>query len=208
MRVHAILVAVALALPVGGCLGQEPPKKVRYALGTGRPGEPVEAHAGVARIARVRVSSLFERKGFVYRTGEDRFERDFYNEFYAPPGSLVRERTGVWLGNSGLFDSVVDATDPAPTDWIIEGWMEQFYVDARAKPPEIVVKIEYTVLDARSVNLDPVFQNTYQRRLPAESLDSEDLVSTWAEILTQILTEFEADLRESPVAVPREDVRQ
>jgi ABC-type uncharacterized transport system auxiliary subunit len=191
------LAALALSLGCLGGLSKSPPEKRRYVFDIER-GEATEADGkGVLRVERFRVSRLFERKGFVYRTGGDRFENDFYNEFFAPPGVLLREAVGMWLGDSALFSNVIGGTDSTRADWLLEARVNQLYGDLRdARAPQAVMEIHFTLLDARSPTLTAVFTKRYSARVDAADRSPEAILAAWNSSLVQILSQLEADLAE------------
>jgi cholesterol transport system auxiliary component len=178
-------------------MSKSPPEKRRFVLEAER-GEEAEANGkGVLRVERFRVSRLFERKGFVYRTGGDRFENDFYNEFFAPPGALLREAVGHWLEDSPLFSNVIGGTDSTRADWLLEARVNELYGDLRdAKAPQAVMEIHFTLLDARSPTLTAVFTKRYSARVDAADTSPEAVLAAWNASLIGILTELEADLAE------------
>jgi cholesterol transport system auxiliary component len=194
-RLAALLLSLLVAGGCGGVLTKAPPQKQRFKLAAQREGAPEQACDCTVRIFRIRVARAFERKRFVYQVGPDRFEEDFYNEFYAPPGELVRQATGSWLSDSGLFASVIGATDGAAADWLLQGRVGKLYADTREEPPRTVLEIDYTLLDARKRQPDPSFRKTYGHTTRAASRSAEAIVEAWQVSLDAVLASLEADLR-------------
>lgn len=184
-----------------GCLTRGAPEKRHYVLEVERSLPGVEAapaadaapRSGVCRIDRVRVSALFERKGLVYRTGDHTYEYDFYNEFFAPPGVLLRQTTARWLAGSRVFGSVVDSAGAGAVDWLLEGHVHALYADLREEP-RTIIEIEYALLDARSEDLEERFRKTYRRELEAARGRPPEIAESWNASLREILAELEADL--------------
>ena len=196
-RAALLLALIGLAAAPLGCLSKSYPEKRRYIFEIQPPGDAVPGPNGVLRMDRVRVSPLFERKGFVYRTGEATFENDFYNEFFAPPGVLLRKATLNRLRAASIFSDVLDATQMGDVDWMLEGHVKELYGDLRDRAaPFAVFQIEYTILDARSPRLAIVFRKTYAARISAAGGSAEAIVNGWTEALTQVLSELEVDLRQ------------
>ena len=192
-RLSALLLLIVW---VGGCIGQEVPRRTRYVLHVTREGPATPLEAGNLRMGRVRVDPQFERKGFVYRKGEHVYESDFYHEFHSPPGILVRQMTGEWMNASEIFSAVLGSADSRPTHWGLEARVNKLYVDLR-KPeaPKSVIEIEFTVVDSASAKLDSVFRRRYGAVLPVPNRKPESFVAGWSEGLTKILTSLELDLR-------------
>jgi len=196
-RAALLLALIASAAIPLGCFSKSYPEKRRYVFEIEPPIDAVPGPNGVLRMDRVRVSPLFERKGFVYRTGEATFENDFYNEFFAPPGVLLRKATLNRLRAASIFSDVLDATQMGDVDWMLEGHVTQLYADLRDRAaPFAVLQIEYTLLDARSPTLAIVFRETYSAQISAAGGSAEAIVNGWTEALTQVLSELEVDLRQ------------
>jgi ABC-type uncharacterized transport system auxiliary subunit len=197
-RAALLLALIGLAAAPLGCLSKSYPEKRRYVFEIEPPVDMVPGPNGVLRMDRVRVSPLFERKGFVYRTGEATFETEFYNAFFAPPGVLLRKATLNRLLAASIFSDVLDATQMGDVDWILEGHVKELYADLRDRaPPFAVLQIEYTLLDARSPTLAIVFRRSYPARASAAGGSAEAIVNAWTEALTQVLGELEVDLRKT-----------
>jgi ABC-type uncharacterized transport system auxiliary subunit len=195
------LIVAAGSVALAGCMGalsKSPPEKQRYFLTVERPEGTGQKGRGLLRVHRVRVSPVFERKGFVYRTGESTFEHDFYNEFFSAPTVMLRRVTTEWLGASNVFAGVISAREPGDPDWVLEARASRLYADIReSDSPVAVLHMEFAVINARSPKLAVVFEKQYRTNIPTARASPEAFVEGWTEGLTQILTGLEADLRKS-----------
>lgn len=195
-RLAPILVALLVAGGCSGVLTKPPPQKQRFKLAAQREGAPQLACDCTVRIDRVRVARAFERKRFVYQVGTDAFEEDFYNGFYAPPGELVRQTTGTWLGESGLFARVIGSTDGSAADWLLQARIDKLYVDFREQEqPRAILEIEYSLLDARKRQPTPSFDKRFGHATRATSRSAEAIAAAWGESLEAVLVALETDLR-------------
>jgi cholesterol transport system auxiliary component len=196
-RLAALLLVagVALAAPLA-CLSQKPPEKQRFVFDARREAPAASRKGvGVLRVDRIRVSPLFERKGFVYRTAESSYQDDFYNEFFAPPGVLLRQATLEWLSQAAAFASVSDSTHPGDATWLLEGHVGSLYGDLRdPSTPRAVMEIEFTLLYAKSLNVR--FRKTYAAAVAVDDGSASAIMAGWNEALAQILAELEVDVRE------------
>jgi uncharacterized lipoprotein YmbA len=203
-----VLVAV-LALPMA-CISKSYPEKQRYVIEVKRPASTGEAAPAstapekdadatgstILQLGRVRVSPLFERKGFVYRSSDTTYEQDFYKEFYASPAALVRKATLDWMLSSQIFSSVRPTISAADADWILDADIHELYVDTRdGNRARAVVAIEFSLLDATSPELAVVFHKMYSAQAALSDGSGLAIVAAWTESLSQILSELEADLR-------------
>jgi uncharacterized lipoprotein YmbA len=196
-RVLGIVAILTLAIQLG-CLSKSYPEKQRHVIAVQRAAEVESSGHGTLAIGRMRVSSLFERKGFVYQTGDTTFEDDFYNEFFAPPGTLFRKATLEWLSRSSVFASVVDARHRLEADWRLEAQIQKLYGDLRdRKAPQAILEIEFALLEASRTKFELAFRRTYSAAVNASSSSAAAIVVAWTESFEQILTALEEDLRQA-----------
>jgi cholesterol transport system auxiliary component len=193
MKSVSILLA---ALLLAGCFGgfvRTPPEKQRFMLQPAQPAEVSDAKAGVLRVARVRVSPVFDHKGFVYQNGPNSFETDFYNEFFSPPGILLREALLGWLEASQLFVPV-SRDSAAEASWVLETDVDQLFADQRGNgAPEAHLEIVFRLLDARTRKI--VFEKRYSASERSADDSPAALVDTWNRELGSMLAELMQDVR-------------
>ncbi|HUU49893.1 MAG TPA: hypothetical protein VMW81_02905 [Nitrospinota bacterium] len=186
-----------------GCLqgGDRVAVEKRYfAIDVSRPGEEVSSSKKgvVLRVQKFRVSARYRGKGLIYRTDEDSYESDFYNEFFVPPGPMIAENVHDWLSKSGLFQNIVKSSSRAESTYVLEGVVLPIYGDYRnTKAPKAVLGIEFFVINDASSLSDIVFQKRYLKKVPLKEKSPDGLVKGWNEALKQILVDFEKDLQET-----------
>ncbi len=210
LRLPAALLA---AVFVAGCLsGQAAPQKQRYVLEVNPVRVSDPGARGAVQVNRVGVAPLFERKGLVYRTGDDRYEASFYHEFYSPPGELIREAMGQWLLRSGVFSEVVSPTMHAHPDWWLEGRVSKLYTDVRrADSPEVVLELGWTLLDSHSATFQVVFEKSYSAVVALSDREPATIVDGMRRALVHTFEQLNVDMaraldqRQAPVE--EEDVR-
>lgn len=205
-RTRAALLLGALVLAAGcfGGLERRPPEKQRFMLEPSSAVAPVSAASAFApspsvlRVARVRVSPVFDQKGFVYRTGPSTFETDFYNEFFSPPGILLREALLDWLDGTQLF-SAVARNSAADADWVLETDVDQLLADQRSSgPPNACLEVVFRLIDARSRKI--AFEKRYTASEAAADRSPATLVDAWNRALGSVLSELVRDVR--PLTAP------
>jgi cholesterol transport system auxiliary component len=188
--------ALALLLASGcfGSLERTPPDKQRFMLRPVAEAAPASgASPSVLRVARVRVSPVFEHKGFVYRTGPSTFETDFYNEFFSPPGVLLREVLLDWLDATQVFAAIARGSS-ADVDWVLETDVDQLFADQRESgPPKACLEIAFRLIDARSRKI--VFEKRYTASEPAADSSAAALVDAWNRGLGAVFGELVRDVR-------------
>jgi cholesterol transport system auxiliary component len=191
---RALAAALAIGLLGAGCtLSQSVPEKRRFVLEAERPAGASQGCEGAVMVHRFRVAPLFERKRLVYRAEEDRYQARFYDEFYAPPGSLLRQATFDWVQAAGLFSVVLHPGDPGRPDWVLEARVDRLVADLTGGSPVAALDIGFALLRAR--DLEVAFARQYVEETPTGSEDPETVVEAWNRSLVNVLTRLEADLR-------------
>jgi hypothetical protein len=174
-------------------LARQPLEKQRFVLAPGRTDPVSGPRAGVLRVGVVRASTPFQNRGFVHRTGDESFKSDFYNEFAAPPGILLRDVLVEWLSDGTHFETVVQGSE-APSDWLLEVDLESLYADLRdAAAPHVAIGITVRLLDAHARSAAIAFQKHYAVVTAADA-PSPALAAAWNRALARMLGELAADL--------------
>ena len=152
----------------------------------------------VLTVRRLRVSAKYEGKGLVYRLKERSYESDFYNEFFISPASMFTEEIRKRLAVSGLFKHVVDPSSLLDSTYVLEGAVTALYGDYRvSSAPKAVLEIQFLLLQETDVSPKIIFQGQYHKEEPLIGNTPDALVKSWNSALSQILTEFETDLKEN-----------
>jgi ABC-type uncharacterized transport system auxiliary subunit len=136
----------------------------------------------------------FDGKSLVYRLGDQRYEKDFYNIYTVLPNDMVANATRQWLNNAQIFSMTVGQGNSFFPYYYLQTSVEEFYGDYRVRP-EAVVTVEFflTATDPRTHN--PVIaKNRYTKRIDLKDNTPEALVLGQQEALAQILKEYEVAL--------------
>ncbi|MBE0597569.1 MAG: membrane integrity-associated transporter subunit PqiC [Desulfuromonadales bacterium] len=193
-RIGCLLLLLFLA----GCLKLERqyPQRDSFVLDIGGDGPAVAAGIDAhLQVRRLELSPRFAGTGFYYRTGELTYEGDFYNRFLASPATLITEETRRWLTAAGLLDP--PASRPGElADLVVEGEITALYGDFRARP-QAVMEIRFNLLSARTARAEILLRRSYRQEIPLVENNPTALVEGWNQALRRILTEFEADLRQT-----------
>lgn len=193
-------VFVILAVCAGcASVDKQPLVKQKYSLDVSYSGDSSGSSiSGVLKVRRFRVSSNFEGNGLVYRTGEVRYESDFYNEFLSSPASIITEIVQNWLEESRVFENVTDDTSIVESGYVLEGNVPALYGDyVNTDEPMAVAKILFSVINNKVRKDSMAFQKTYRVSEGIDSRRPADLVRGYNRCLEKILMELEQDLRES-----------
>jgi hypothetical protein len=136
----------------------------------------------------------FDGKSLVYRLGDQRYEKDFYNTYSALPNEMVGNATRQWLNNAQIFSMTVGQGNSFFPYYILQISIEEFYGDYRVRP-EAVVTIEFFLTATNPQKRNPVIgKNRYTKRVTLKDNTPQALVLGQQEALAQILKEYEAAL--------------
>ncbi|QWE25427.1 membrane integrity-associated transporter subunit PqiC [Polynucleobacter sp. AP-Elch-400A-B2] len=136
----------------------------------------------------------FDGKSLVYRLGDQRYEKDFYNTYSALPNEMVGNATRQWLNNAQIFSMTVGQGNSFFPYYILQTSIEEFYGDYRVRP-EAVVTIEFFLTATDPQKRNPVIgKNRYSKRVTLKDNTPQALVQGQQEALAQILKEYEVVL--------------
>jgi ABC-type uncharacterized transport system auxiliary subunit len=202
------LILLLMATLPAGCLRLEKPalSQNSYVLSAERTPE-VRAPGGdaVLQVLPVHVAAPFAGRRFVYRRDELRFETDFYQEFLAPPGSLVQEEAVRWLDQSGLFATVGTSAGPLPPTHLLQGRLTALYGDIRpGQPAAAVCQIRFMLLRQQTANDSLLFERTYRQAIPLNDKKPRSLMQGWNKALSNILQALEKDIIQALAKVEEE----
>jgi cholesterol transport system auxiliary component len=143
------------------------------------------------KMGSVSISPPFDGKSLVYRLGDQRYEKDFYNIYSALPNEMIGNATRQWLNGAQIFSITVGQGNSFFPYYILQTSVEEFYGDYRVRP-EAVVTVEFflTVTDPQKHN--PVIgKNRYTKRITLRDNTPQALILGQQEALAQILKEYE-----------------
>ena len=133
----------------------------------------------------------FDGKSLVYRLGDQRYEKDFYNTYSALPNEMVGNATRQWMNNAQIFSMTVGQGNSFFPYYILQTSIEEFYGDYRVRP-EAVVTVEFFLTATDPQKRNPVIgKNRYTKRVVLKDNTPQALVQGQQEALTHILKEFE-----------------
>jgi uncharacterized lipoprotein YmbA len=194
--------AAALAGCAATLIERKAPEKQRFVLDPEPPPVASAPLEGALRVERVRVAPLFDHKGFVYRTGEDTWASDFYHEFFAPPGDVLREAFLTALEEASLFRSIQRDSLPHP-DWSLAIEVERLYGDRRdGGKPVAVLDLEAKLVDSRGAARTVVWNQRYVQMEPVADGSPQALVDAWSRALGRTLATLAEDLRGAVTRAP------
>ena len=193
-RLAGLLATFAVAIVAGCSLTRPSPVKNTFLLDPPNPPAAAAPKPATLRIGTFNVSAAYRDRAFTYRTGDVKFESDFYNEFFVAPGPMVGQATTRALAAANVFTRVVPAgTAPEEGDFVLEGFVSDLYADTRDKPATAVVGIN-VYLTRTAFPSSVVWSRDYRERVALSASTPEALASAWNEALGILLRKLAQDL--------------
>lgn len=148
------------------------------------------------RIAPVTVSPAFEGKCFIYRTGEQSFETDFYNEFLIAPRSMMTGYLINWLQARGLFKEVHTTGTYRRADFLLDSHINAIYGDFRTPAsPTATVEIRWTLSSQGNNGAhEQLLARTLREKISLAEPSAEALAMAYDTALYRIMQQLEQDM--------------
>lgn len=191
---RAALAALALSLVAGCSFTRPAPVKNTFLLDPPPPPAVASPKPATVRIGTFNVSAAYRDRAFTYRTGDVKYESDFYNEFFVSPGAMIGQATTRALASANVFARVVPAgTAPEEGDFVLEGFVADLYADTRERPAAGVVGVNF-YLTRTTFPTAVVWSRDYRERVALAANTPEALAAAWNEALGTVLRKLAQDL--------------
>lgn len=186
----AFLGLVSCSLPT-----RPPVGPTTWMVAPDRAAPPRQARTDIwLKMGSVSVTSPFDGRSLVYRTGDQRYEKDFYNVYATIPAEMIGNAERQWINKSNIFSSTVGQSNSLFPYYYLQASVEEFYGDYR-KQPEAVVSVEFFLSATGNGKANPLIgANRYSKRVALKDNTPEALVLGLQEALAQILNEYEGQL--------------
>lgn len=164
-----LICALPLLAALASCASLTRPAPVRqtFLLEAPAPAPVARSHPAALRVGTVNVAAPFRGKTFVYRTGELRFENDYYVEFLVPPSAMLTEQTARALQHAKAFSRVAGPGTALDAEWVLDGFASALYADMReAGEPAAELDLTYYLTAGGGTEQTPVWTREYHQRVP------------------------------------------
>lgn len=168
-----------------------------------RTGAPLVARTPFwLKIGAVSVAPPFDGRSLVYRLGDQRYEKDFYNVYSAIPSEMISNAERQWLNKANIFSAAVGQGNAFFPFYNLQATVNAFYGDYRVKP-EAVVSIEFFLSVEYGGKTNPLIgANSYTKRVALKDNTPEALVLGQQQALAEILKEYEVQLYKYAANLP------
>jgi len=194
--IKRILLAV-LVLGLAACSlpSRAPVAPTSFMINPERVGEPLKSRTNYwLKIGSVAVVAPYDGRSLVYRLGDQRFEKDFYNIYTTLPAEMIANAERQWINKSGIFTAAVGQSNSFFPYYTLQATVNEFYGDYRVRP-EAVVSIEFFLTVTNGGTTNPIIgKNLYTKRIALKDNSPEALVAGQQQALSEILKEYEVQL--------------
>ena len=195
----AILGLVSCSLPT-----RAPVTPTSWVVTPERTGAPLQTRSDIwLKIGAVSVSSPFDGRSLVYRLGDQRYEKDFYNVYATIPSEMIGNAERQWLNKANIFSATVGQGNSFFPFYTLQLTVNEFYGDYRIKP-EAVVSVEFFLSAFTTGKANPLIgANRYTKRIALKDNSPEALVLGQQQALAEIFREYEGQLSKYAANLPK-----
>lgn len=197
-NIYHIVFCFILILVFNSCANLEKnyPKRTYYTLQAQRPegnyGEEIDK---ILELTRLNISPNFQGREFIYKLSKNKYDSDFYNQFFKPPASIVSVEVGRWIQSSKIFKNVIDPYTPILPYYVLYGNVVEIFADYSESDPKAVLSILFFLVDESQSDSKIILNSSYREKTRINSKSAKSLVEGWNTALAIILSNLESDLK-------------
>ena len=194
--IKRILTAIAILGLVSCSLPTRPPVgPTTWMVSPERTAPPRQARTDVwLKIGSVSVAPPFDGKSLVYRTGDHRYEKDFYNVYATIPAEMIGNAERQWINRANIFSAAVGQSNSFFPYYFLQVSVEEFYGDYRSQP-EAVVSLEFFLSATGAGKTNPLIgANRYTKRVALSDTSPQALIIGQQQALAEIFMQYEEQL--------------
>ncbi len=155
------------------------------------------------KIGPVAVAPPFDGKSLVYRLGDARYEKDFYNVYTSIPSEMIVNAERQWINQSNIFSAALGQGNSYFSYYLLQATVNEFYGDYRVRP-EAVVSIEFLLSYTNGAKGNSLIgTNRYTKRVALKDNTPQALVIGQQQALAEILKEYENQLNQYAGNLPK-----
>jgi len=161
-----------------------------------QPAEALPAHPVAIKVNAFEVAPPFADRALVYRVDDQRYESDFYNEFFVAPRAMVTSRVSEWLATRHIFGSALPSSSSLEAPYTIEGLVNAMYGDLRnGAEPSAVFTMQVYVMQSGTAERRIVVERSYSHQVRVADSSAESVAKGLSLAFQQCLADLETDLR-------------
>ncbi|WP_353433250.1 ABC-type transport auxiliary lipoprotein family protein [Polynucleobacter sp. MWH-UH23A] len=204
MRKPFLLIALVFILSACSLPTRAPVTPTSWMVSPERVGPARQARTEYwLKIGAVSVAPPFDGKSLVYRLGDARYEKDFYNIYTSIPAEMIGNAERQWINQSNIFSATLGQGNSYFPYYILQATVNEFYGDYRVKP-EAVVSMEFFLSSTNSGKGSSLIgTNRYTKRVALKDNTPQALVLGQQQALAEIFKEYESALNQYAGNLPK-----
>ena len=199
-----LLFATALVLSACSLPTRAPVTPTSWMVSPVREGPPRKTLTDYwLKIGPVAVAPPFDGKSLVYRLGDARYEKDFYNVYTSIPSEMIVSAERQWINQSNIFSAALGQGNSYFSYYLLQATVNEFYGDYRVRP-EAVVSMEFLLSYTNGAKGNSLIgTNSYTKRVALKDNTPQALVIGQQQALAEILKEYENQLNQYAGNLPK-----
>ncbi|QKM64587.1 hypothetical protein DCO17_04665 [Polynucleobacter tropicus] len=199
-----LLIVTALVLSACSLPTRAPVTPTSWMVAPERVGAPRQARTEYwLKIGPVAVAPPYDGKSLVYRLGDARYERDFYNVYTSIPAEMIGSAERQWINQSNIFSAALGQGNSYFSYYFLQATVNEFYGDYRVRP-EAVVSMEFLLSYTNSAKGSSMIgTNRYTKRVALKDNTPQALVLGQQQALAEIFKEYENQLNQYAGNLPK-----
>ena len=209
-RIAGVVLLLLFGFSLSACAPTRPSiESANWLVAPERTGSPRKMQSPLwLKMGSFSVSTPFDTKSLVYRLGDQRYDKDFYNAYIATPSSMFSNATRQWLDQSGIFRlTVAQGTSFFPF-YTLQATIDELYGDYRAKPEAVVSVQFFLTVTNPNIPTPLITAKRYTQRVALANNLPQTLVLGQQQALAAILLQLEADLFAASANLPKPIIRR
>jgi uncharacterized lipoprotein YmbA len=209
-RIAGVVLLTLLGFSLSACAPSRPAlETANWLVAPERTGSPRKMQSPLwLKMGAFSVATPFDGRSLVYRVGEQRYEKDFYNAYIASPSNMFSNTTRQWLDQSGIFRiTVAQGTSFFPF-YTLQATIDELYGDYRGKPEAVVSVQFFLTVTNPNIPTPLITAKRYTQRVALTNNLPQTLVLGQQQALADILQQLEADLFAASANLPKPITRQ
>ena len=155
------------------------------------------------KIGSVSVAPPFDGRSLVYRLGDQRYEKDFYNIYSAIPADMIANAERQWFNQANIFSMTVGQGNSLFPFYTLQTTINEFYGDYRVRP-EAVVSVEFILTVTNAGIGNPIIgANRFSKRITLKDNTPQALALGQQQALAEIFKEYEVPLYQYTGKLPK-----
>jgi hypothetical protein len=209
-RIAGLTLLTVIAFTLLACAPTRPSiESANWLVAPERTGSPRQMQSPLwLKMGTFSVSTPFDTKSLVYRLGDQRYEKDFYNAYITTPSNMFANATRQWLDQSGIFRLTVSQGTSFFPFYTLQATIDELYGDYRTKPEAVVSVQFFLTVTNPNIPTPLITAKRYTQRVALANNLPQTLVLGQQQALAAILQQLEADLFAASANLPKPITRQ